>query len=104
MMDEDIELRTRRPIGAVLSVRVPREIAAAVDEYAEANGLSLSETVRTALERLLSGAGVVQPGGLHGSTTAPSMTITVQSQPVAQRTTLAAETREEIATPEAFAH
>ena len=90
-MDDHIELRTRRPAGAVLSVRVPQEIAAAVDEYAAANHVSLSEAVRTALERLLSGAGVVQPGGVHGTTSAATMTITVTSGPVAQRTRSAAE-------------
>ena len=96
MHEEDVEIRTRKPTGAVLSVRVPQEIASAVDDYAAANGLSLSETVRTALERMLSGAGVLMPGGVHGSTTAPSMTITVRAQPTAQRTTIAAETREDI--------
>ena len=76
-----------------MSVRVPQEIAAAIDEYAAANHVSLSEAVRTALERLLSGAGVVQPGGVHGTTNAATMTITVTSGSVAPRTRSVAETR-----------
>lgn len=91
---ETLDLRVRRPVGAVLSVRVPMGIAAAVDDYATANGLSLSEVVRVALDRLLSGGGTVQAGGLHGSSTAPYMTVTVQAAPATQRTTTAAETRE----------
>jgi hypothetical protein len=91
---EALDLRVRRPVGAVLSVRVPIEIAAAVDDYAAANGLSLSEVVRVALDRLLSGGATVQVGGLHGSSTAPYMTVTVQAAPATQRTTSAAETRE----------
>ena len=94
MDSETLDLRIRRPVGAVLSVRVPMEIAAAVDDYAAANGLSLSEVVRVALDRLLSGGGTVQAGGLHGSSTAPYMTVTVQAAPATQRTTSAAETRE----------
>jgi hypothetical protein len=70
------------------------EIAAAVDDYATANGLSLSEVVRVVLDRLLSGGGNAQAGGLHGSSTAPYMTVTVQAAPATQRTTRAAETRE----------
>lgn len=97
-MDDQVELRTRPPTGAVLSVRVPQEIAAAVDEYAAANHMSLSETVRTALERLLSGGGVVQPGSVHGGTTGATMTIIVTSQPIAQRTRSVAEAREIYAT------
>ena len=49
------ETRIRRPVGAVLSVRVPSEVAAAVDDYATAHGLTLSEAVRVALDHLLSG-------------------------------------------------
>ena len=88
------DLRVRRPVGAVLSVRVPMEIAAAVDDYATAHGLTMSEAVREALDQMLSGAGSVQAGGLHGSSSAPYMTITVQAAPATQRTTTAAETRE----------
>lgn len=88
------ETRIRRPVGAVLSVRVPSEVAAAVDDYATAHGLSLSEAVREALDLMLSGGASVQAGGLHGSSSAPHMTITVQAAPATQRTTTAAETRE----------
>jgi hypothetical protein len=94
MDSEALDLRVRRPVGAVLSVRVPMEIAAAVDDYAAAHGLSLSEAVRAALDGLLSGGATVQVGGLHGSSTAPYMTVTVQAAPATQRTTSAAETRE----------
>lgn len=94
MDSESLDLRVRRPVGAVLSVRVPMEIAAAVDDYGAANGMSLSEVVRVALDRLLSGGATVQAGGLHGSSTAPYMTVTVQTVPATQRTTSAAETRE----------
>jgi len=85
--------RVRKPVGAVLSVRVPGEVASAVDEYAAARGLTLSEVVRVALDRLLAGGGATEAGGLHGSTTAPSMTVTAQAAPAGQRTTSAAETR-----------
>lgn len=92
------ETRIRRPVGAVLSVRVPSEVAAAVDDYATAHGLTLSEAVRAALDHMLSGGERVQAGGLHGSSSAPSMTITVQAAPATQRTTTAAETREHYGT------
>lgn len=94
MDSETVDLRVRRPVGAVLSVRVPMEVAAAVDDYATAHGLTLSEAVRVALDHMLSGGGSVQAGGLHGSSSAPSMTITVRAAPATQRTTTAAETRE----------
>lgn len=57
MEPEVDDLRVRKPVGAVLSVRVPGEVAAAVDEYAAAHGLTLSEVVRVALDRLLAGEG-----------------------------------------------
>jgi hypothetical protein len=94
MDPETPDLRVRRPVGAVLSVRVPMEIAAAVDDYAVAHGLTLSEVVRVALDRLLAGGGTVEAGGLHASSTAPLTTVTVQALPAGQRTTTAAETRE----------
>jgi hypothetical protein len=92
MMDEPT-LRVRRPTGTVLSVRVPGDIAAAVDDYAASHAMTLSEVVRAALENLLAGGGAARAGGLHGSTTAPYMTITVQIAPETQRTTSAAEAR-----------
>jgi hypothetical protein len=95
---EAVDLRLRRPVGAVLSVRVPMEVAAVVDEYATAHGVTLSEVVREALDNLLSGGGSAQAGGLHGSSSAPYMTITVQAAPATQRTTNAAETREHYGT------
>jgi hypothetical protein len=92
MMDEPT-LHVRRPAGAVLSVRVPGEIAAAVDDYAASHSMTLSEVVRAALEHLLGGGAAARAGGLHGSTTAPYMTVTVQVTPETQRTTSAAEAR-----------
>ncbi len=53
-MDEKTEPRIKKPVGAVLSVRVPRDLAAAVDDYAREHSMSLSEFVRVALESYLS--------------------------------------------------
>ncbi len=55
--------------------------------------MTLSEVVRAALEDLLAGGGASRAGGVHGSTTAPYMTITAQVAPETQRTTSAAEAR-----------
>jgi Ribbon-helix-helix protein, copG family len=93
MEPEVDDLSVRKPVGAVLSVRVPGEVAAAVDEYAAAHGLTLSEVVRVALDRLLAGGGTAEAGGLQGSSTAPYMTVTVHAAPTGQRTTSVAETR-----------
>jgi hypothetical protein len=77
-----------------MSCAVKPPAAAAVDDYATARGLTLSEAVREALDQMLSGGGSVQAGGLHASSSAPYMTIMVQAAPATQRTTTAAETRE----------
>jgi hypothetical protein len=51
--DETIGVRVRRPVGAVLSVRVPRDLVLAVEAYAMDHGLSMSEVVRDAVEQFV---------------------------------------------------
>ena len=51
--DAPLVVRTRKPVGAVLSVRVPRELVVAVDQYARDRESTLSEVVREALERFV---------------------------------------------------
>jgi hypothetical protein len=51
--DAALAVRTRKPAGAVLSVRVPRELVIAVDDYARERESTMSEVVREALERFV---------------------------------------------------
>lgn len=44
------EVSVRRPVGTILSVRVPRELLFAVDELAQSRGVSVSEVVREAIQ------------------------------------------------------
>lgn len=52
-MNEDIDLQIRRPVGAVLSVRVARELAVAADEFAREHAMTVSDLVRLAVEDYL---------------------------------------------------
>lgn len=65
---DDLVVRTRKPIGAVLSVRVPRDLAIAVDEYAREYGVRLSDVVRSAVEEYLAASGWKGGPTLYGST------------------------------------
>ena len=53
MKNQKIELRVRKPVGAVLSVRVARDLAIAADEYARKHSITLSELVRLAVEEFM---------------------------------------------------
>ncbi len=59
--EEDIELgaqveaRTRGLAGAVVAVRVPRDLLARISEYAKLRGLTVSEVMREGAERLVGG-------------------------------------------------
>jgi len=54
-----VEARTRGTAGAVVAVRVPRDLLARISEYAGLHGLTVSEVMREGAERLV--AGTVQP-------------------------------------------
>ncbi len=59
--EEDIELgvqveaRTRGTAGAVVAVRVPRDLLARISEYASLRGLTVSEVMREGADRLVGG-------------------------------------------------
>jgi len=59
--EEDVELgaqveaRTRGTAGAVVAVRVPRDLLARISEYAKLRGLTVSEVMREGAERLVGG-------------------------------------------------
>jgi len=59
--EEDVELgaqveaRTRGTGGAVIAVRVPRDLLARISEYARLHGVTVSEVVRDGAERLVAG-------------------------------------------------
>lgn len=50
---EPTELKTRRPAGVMISVRVAPALAEQVDAISRAHGLSLSDTVRMALDNFV---------------------------------------------------
>lgn len=60
--EEDVELgaqveaRTRGTAGAVVAVRVPRDLLARISEYASLRGLTVSEVMREGAERLVGGS------------------------------------------------
>jgi hypothetical protein len=68
--DAELTVRTKPPTGAVLSVRVPRDLAIAVDRLATARNQSLSETVREALDQFVMASSVQQAPTLYASTNA----------------------------------
>jgi hypothetical protein len=53
---EVIAVRTRKPAGAVLSVRVPRELVIALDDFVTEHQVSMSDVVREAVEFYMSAA------------------------------------------------
>ena len=59
--EEDVELgaqvgaRTRGPAGAVVAVRVPRDLLARISEFAGQRGMTVSEVMREGAERMVSG-------------------------------------------------
>lgn len=50
-----VEARTRGTAGAVVAVRVPRDLLARISEYAKLRGLTISEVMREGAERLVGG-------------------------------------------------
>lgn len=50
-----VEARTRGTAGAVVAVRVPRDLLARISEYAQLRGLTVSEVMRDGAERLVGG-------------------------------------------------
>jgi hypothetical protein len=67
-MQDDLELRVRKPVGAVLSVRVPKELAIAADEFARDHSVSISEVVRAAVEGYLANPPVRERMSVYAST------------------------------------
>lgn len=59
--EEDIELgsqveaRTRGSAGAVVAIRVPRDLLARINEFAKLRGMTVSEVMREGAERLVGG-------------------------------------------------
>lgn len=59
--DEDVQLgaqveaRTPGTAGAVIAVRVPRDLLAQISAYASLRGLTVSEVLREGAERLVDG-------------------------------------------------
>ena len=59
--EEDVELgaqveaRTRGTAGAVIAVRVPRDLLSPISEYARLHDLTVSEVMRDGAERLVAG-------------------------------------------------
>jgi len=92
-MDDQIQVRTRPAAGAVLSVRVPREVANALDEYATLHGLTLSEAVRVALDQLLAGRAPLQPDRGYTAANAAPLTLRLPQSLPEQRTRSVAELR-----------
>jgi len=50
-----VEARTRGTTGAVVAVRVPRDLLARISEYANLRGQTVSEVMREGVERLVGG-------------------------------------------------
>lgn len=78
--DADLTVRTRRPAGAVLSVRVPRDLAVAVDEFASSHKQSMSDVVREALEEYLTAASTPAYPTLYASTNATANLVLTSSE------------------------
>lgn len=59
--EEDVELgalveaRTRGSAGAVVAVRVPRDLLARINGFAKLHGITVSEVMREGAERLVGG-------------------------------------------------
>ena len=71
--EEDVELgaqveaRTRGTAGAVVAVRVSRDLLARISEYAKLRGMTVSEVMREGAERLVAGT-------MHSSMARPRIT------------------------------
>ena len=50
-----VEARTRGTAGAVIAVRFPRGLLSPISKYARLHGLTVSEVMREAAERLVDG-------------------------------------------------
>jgi len=50
-----VEARTRGRAGAVVAVRVPRDLLARISEYAKLRGLTVSGVMREGAERMVGG-------------------------------------------------
>lgn len=50
-----VDARTPGIAGAVIAVRVPRDLLARIVDHASARGLSVTEVVREGVERLVAG-------------------------------------------------
>jgi hypothetical protein len=74
-MEEKVDLRVRKPVGAVLSVRVPRDLAIAADEFARDRSISMSELVRLAVEDYLAYPPPRIHFSLYGSTIEASLVL-----------------------------
>ena len=54
-LGEQIEARIRTPAGAVVAVRIPRDLLARISEYARLRNMTVSEAMRQGAERLVGG-------------------------------------------------
>ena len=52
-LGEQVEARTRRTAGAVIAVRVPRDLLARVSDHAVMRGISITEVFLEGAERLV---------------------------------------------------
>jgi hypothetical protein len=52
---ESARVNVKRPVTAVISVRMPRELVVSVESFAQTRSLSVSDVVRLATERLMQG-------------------------------------------------
>jgi predicted transcriptional regulator len=97
---DELTLRTRRPAGAVLSVRVPGTLAVAADEFARSSDVSLSELVRAAIEHYLTWRAAIQAPTLYGSTREASLVLNSPEVEVLQPTRGEAQTETRAASGE----
>jgi hypothetical protein len=56
LAEAGLSVTIHQRVGVMLSVRVPREVALALEDYGVARGLSVTEVVRIALDQLLDGS------------------------------------------------
>lgn len=62
------DIRVRKPVGAVLSVRVPRSLAISADEIARQRSMTLSELIRVAVEGYIANPAPRVQWSIYGST------------------------------------
>ena len=53
VLGREIRVRRRKKVGALVAIRMSREMLVALDEYARSHDMNLSETIREAVDRLL---------------------------------------------------